>query len=110
MTGQGAITMVSPFACFDSSCLSYFIPGPIVGPNISVLKDSFSDLTTWIVDALGYQIDYSPVTNNSGTFNSTADYKLYGMYWAAIFICIKSTGFSFLGGTIPLYMRLKFEG
>jgi hypothetical protein len=109
MTDQGAITAVSPFACSDSSCLSYFIPGPVVGLNISVPKDSFPDLTAWMVNAPGYQIDYSPVTNSSGTFNLTANCKLYGMNWAAIFICIKSSGFSFLGGTIPLHVGLKFE-
>lgn len=102
MTDQAAIVMVPSLTCSGSSCLSYFIPGPIVfDPNMPpITDDDFPGATAWAVDAPGYQIDYSPVTTEDPILLPQNDCEPYGIDYAAILICVKQTGSSIIGGTL----------
>lgn len=105
MTDQAVVTMIPPLTCTGSSCLSYFIPGPITvvkfdsnSPPIG--KDNFSDATAFIVnDAPGYQIEYSPVTSEDPPLLEI-DCQMYGMPFAALLICVKQVGNSMIGGAL----------
>jgi hypothetical protein len=98
MTDQAAIIAVPPLTCSGSSCLSYFVPGPIVFDDMTtVSNDSFPDAIAWIVNAPGYQIDYSPVTSDDPPFSENYC-QTYGVDWAAIVICTKQVGASLLAG------------
>lgn len=95
MTDQAAIATVPPLTCSGSSCVSYFIPGPIVfDANMpQITNDNYSDATAWVVnDAPGYQIDYSSVTNEDPVLLPDDDCEPYGTDYAAILICVIKLG------------------
>jgi len=107
MTDQASIAPVPPLTCSDSdpSCVSYFLPGTITqlvySPSLHpVLKTNFTDATALVViDAPGYQIDYTEIPGNETTLLSS-ECQVYGMPFAALLICLKDTEDGLIGGTV----------
>jgi hypothetical protein len=103
LTDQAVVTTILPLTCSGPSCLSYFLPGPMTAvlfdPNLPTIgKNNFSEANAYIVkDAPGYQIDYSSITANDPNLDD-GDCKIYGMAWAALFICVKEVGNGIIGG------------
>jgi hypothetical protein len=104
MTNTAEIATIPPLTCSGSSCLSYFLPGPITlllfDEALPMIETSdFQEADVLIVnDAPGYQLEFSQPTGNDSKLNLNTDCRPYGISWAMIIICIKKVGNSLIGG------------
>jgi hypothetical protein len=99
-------TQISPINCSSSSCVSYFMPGPIsyiaYDRTLPQLPNNFSDADVLVVnDAPGYQIEFVPVAADVQL--SLSDCRVYGMPYGAIGICLQAQEDGLVGGNFFLF-------